>query len=161
MRCAIACLLVGSLVMVGCNNESPKGGPGVSGTHKATTTTTTSDGSKTTTTTTEHKTDKRDTFSVKVPDGQNVTQGKNQEVTISLSRGSDFNQSVKLEIKAPKGLKVEPNNPTIKAGENSVKVLIQAEDGAAVGRQLITVVATPESGAPTSVEMPVDVKQKS
>jgi uncharacterized membrane protein len=189
MRLTLASFLVLAVALTGCNRESPRGGPGAG--KGTTTTTTKSSGTpstmppttttkndetgtrKTTTTTTttttkddtaDNKNDRdnrRDTFTIKVPEGQNVTQGKNQEVNISISRGGDFKQNVKLDLKAPAGLKVQPAHPMIKSGENSVKVLIEADDNAPVGRQNITVTGTPDTGAATSVEMPVDVKKRS
>ena len=146
--------LIVTLVLVGCDRESPKGGPG----SKAVTITTTKpDG-----TTTQQKTENRDeTFAVKVPaGGTNVTQGKREEVTISLTRGDSFKQDVHLKFETPKGIKVVPPTVSIKNGDSKTNVLVEAGENAPVGRQSITITATPESGQATSVNMDIDIKKK-
>ena len=150
-------LLIGAIALVGCTRESPKGGaPG----DKKVTTTTTRDGA--TTTTTKKQTDASDReFSVKVPSGAtNVTQGKQKEVTISLSRGSNFKEPVKVKIEAPAGIKVVPAETTIPADDNKAKVVVEAAPDATVGRHTVTVTGIPETGNSTSVDMDIDVKKK-
>ena len=162
----VGVLGIGLLTLAGCNRESPKGGPGTASANKSTTTTTThnkDNGESMTKSTETTKLDpdaRRNTFTIKVSEHQNVTQGKNQEVNISLSRGADFKQNVKLSFKAPAGLKVDPSAATVKSDQDSAKVLIEATDTAAVGAQVITVTGTPETGDATSVDLHVDVKKK-
>jgi len=188
MRLSLVGLLVVALTLVGCSRESSKGGPGAKvakGTGTTTTTTPSTAPSTTTpsttttkiettppppvgttkTETTTKKTDttaaKNDTFSIKVPSGAtNITQGKNQEVTVSVNRGSAFKQSVKLSFKAPEGIKITPPDASVKSGENDIKVLVQVGDNVPVGKQTITVTGTPDTGDATSVNMDIDVKKK-
>ncbi len=157
MRAFHASLLVGAAVaLMGCTRESPPGGPGAKTT---TTTKTTTDG---TIKTTEQQTEKRDEiFKVEVPKGgTNVTQGKSEKITISLSRGDNFNETVNLKFAAPAGLKVVPPDVSIKRGETKTNVTVEAADDAMVGRHSITVTGSPESGKSTSVNMDIDVKKK-
>jgi hypothetical protein len=175
MKTVHIAMLVGALGLVGCTRESPKGGPGATNTgptttaskdtQKTTTTTTpTDDGktqttTKTTTTTTNDKRD--DTFTVQVPAGAtNVTQGKREEVTISIDRDGDFNEPVHIKFSAPKGITMVPAETSIKTGETKAKVAIEAAADAPVGRHSITVTGSPQTGASTSVKMDIDVKKK-
>ena len=152
MKAVYVSMLAGTLALVGCDRESPSGGPGA----KQTTTTTSND--KTTTTTTQNR---NETFKVEVPaGGTNVTQGKRQEVTVSLDRGSDFTQAVKLSFETPAGLKVIPASATIKSGENKTNVFVEVAEDATVGRHSIAVTGSPESGKSASVKMDIDVKKK-
>ncbi len=86
-------------------------------------------------------------------------EGKKENVTISISRGSAFKESVKLQFHAPKGVTVTPAEPVIQAGQNKVTVTIQAASDAPEGKNNIEVKAVPESGKSVSLEMPVQVKQ--
>jgi uncharacterized membrane protein len=89
----------------------------------------------------------------------NVNRGKKEDVTISISRGSAFNENVKLQFHAPKGVTITPAEPIIKAGESKVKVTIQADGSATAGKADIGVNAVPESGKSVSLQMPIEVKQ--
>ena len=117
----------------------------------------------TSTTTTVQKpvvTDKNNTFTLEVPKmTTNVNRGKKENVTISISRGSAFKESVKLQFHAPKGVTVTPAEPVIQAGQNKVTVTIQAASDAPGGKNNIEVKAVPESGKSVSLEMPVQVKK--
>lgn len=142
MKAVHASLLVLSLVLIGCDRESPRGGPGANGPTKSEV--------------------RSETFTVEVPGGgTNVTQGKREEVSISIDRGSNFKQPVKLTFEAPKGLKVVPSSATIKSGDSKTNVFVEAADDATVGRHRINVTGTPESGGKaTSIAMDIDVKKR-
>jgi hypothetical protein len=151
-------LLVGVLALMGCNRESPPGGPGAKTTPGAAKPVP-DDSSKTPPPQAQNR---DETFKVKVPSGgTNVTQGKREEVTISLSRGDNFNDTVHLKFSAPAGLKVVPADVSIKRGETKTNVMVEAAEDAPVGRQTITVTGSPESGKSTSVNMDIDIKKKS
>ncbi len=160
MKIYLVSMLMLGLMVVGCKKESPKGGPGAGTTG---TTTTTSGSGTTSTTTTQTSSDlKDDTFRVLVPSGATgVTQGKREEVTVSLSRGSKFKQAVALTFAPPAGVKIVPSNVTIKGDESKTNVFVEADDTATVGRATISVTGTPETGAAVSVPMEIDVKKKS
>jgi hypothetical protein len=169
--------LAGALAMfalAGCTQESTPGGPGVSNTPARSTTTASStvkaDGNGTTreevATTRETKkpivADKANTFTLEVPRmSTTLDSGKKREVEISISRGTEFNQSVKLEFKAPSGVTVTPAMATIPAGQNKVTVTIEASKEAAAGKSQLEVMAVPETGKSVSLEMPVEVKHAS
>ena len=73
-----------------------------------------------------------DTFKIVVPVlSTAVNQGEVQLVRISVERGAGFKQAVKLEIKAPAGLQVDPDSTTVKLGD---KGDVQAEDHGRQGR---------------------------
>jgi len=138
-----------TLTFAGCNRESPKGGPGADKANKGTTATTGSS-------------DKTETFSIKVPAGHtNVTQGGQQEVSISVSRGSNFDQDVTLTFKPHDGITVTPESWTAKKGDDTGKIVVKAADTATVGTSNIAVTGTPKTGAAATVDLGIEVKKKS
>jgi uncharacterized membrane protein len=153
---AIAAFL---LPVMGCKNESPKGGPGAAGT--AVTTHKSAYGGGTVQTTKIETIDAKDnSFTIKVPSGStDVTQGKNKDVTISIDRGSAFTQDVKLSFKAPEGIKITPADATIASANKDTKVLIEAAADAVPGEKTIEVTGTPTTGKPTSVTFVVKVEK--
>ncbi len=165
MRLFSAAALLGmGIAVAGCSQESGPGGPGVANQPKtSTSTTSTPSGSTSTTTTTANKpvvTDKNNTFRLEIPRmTTSVTRGKKEDVTLSISRGSDFKQNVKLQFKAPNGVTISPAEPTIAAGQDKVTVTIQAAGDAPTGKHNIEVRAIPESGQSVALELPVNVKQ--
>jgi hypothetical protein len=170
MKLASSVALFGMAVaFAGCSQESTPGGPGASSQPRMTTTTTTTKPStstpatsSTSVTTTANKPviiDKNNTFTLKVPEmTTSVNHGKKEDVTISISRGSEFKQSVKLQFRAPKGVTVTPSSAMIPAGQDKVTVSIQATNDAAVGKGNVGVTAVPESGRSVELEMPIQVK---
>ena len=124
-------LPVGMIALVwiaGCQKESPPGGPGASRlTSRDTGTTRTATSVDETAGRTQKTTERvpadpdapdraRDqTFTLKVPSGTtDINRGKNQEVSISLDRGSAFTQTVKLSFKAPAGIRISPADAAIR-----------------------------------------------
>ena len=87
-----------------------------------------------------------------------VKPGEIQTVTISLERGESFKQDVKLEIKAAKGISIDPAKVLVKAGDKpDVQLTITAPKDAALGEYKVSVTGTPTTGEPTSVEFKVKV----
>jgi uncharacterized membrane protein len=162
MKLASAAALFGMVVaFAGCSQESTPGGPGASSQTRTTTSTTTTPSTSKSITTTANKpvADINNTFTLKVPEmTTTVNQGKKEDVTISISRGSEFKQSVKIQFRAPKGVTVTPSEAVIPAGQDKVTVSIQATNDAAAGKSNIEVKAIPESGKSVALEMPVQVK---
>jgi len=163
MRLASAAALFGMVVaFAGCSQESTPGGPGASNATKMNTSTTTTPTSSTSVTTTANKpvvTDKENTFTLKVPEmATTVRPGKTEELTISISRGSAFKESVKIHFRAPKGVTMTPAEPVIPAGQDKVSVTVQSTKDAPVGKTHVEVTAIPESGRSVSLEMPIEVK---
>ncbi|QEL20848.1 COG1470 family protein [Limnoglobus roseus] len=127
----------GLLVATGCNQSSPGG-------HAETKSTTKSG----------------DTFTLKAPTlATTIKQGDKQTITLTVDRGSDFKQNVKLSTGAPKGLKVDFANTTVNSSDKAdVSVSITADKDAPVGDHTIKVVGKPDSGTDTSVDVKVKVE---
>lgn len=135
------------LFTAGCNRESPKGGPGADKANKGTNTS----GSN----------DTANTFSINVPSGNtNVTQGEQTEIGVSISRGSNFTQDVKLTFKAPEGVQVVPDTVTAKKGGDDAKITVKAADTATPGTTNLKVTGTPATGNPVSVDLGIEIKKK-
>jgi len=101
------------------------------------------------------------TFKISLPTFETgLKQGEKKSVRISISRGKNFDQDVKLDFgKLPTGITVTPTMPTIKHGENDVEVNFEAAKDAALGDHTVNVTATPKDGAATSGEMKIGVKK--
>lgn len=128
-------LSVAVLAMVGCQDKSTTGGPGATG------------GSN------------RDkpmvgqadnTFKLDAPNLKtDIKQGETKSVSLGISRGTNFDQDVALEFgQLPKGIKVNPANPAIKAGDKNVQLNIEAAKDAAVGEHNIQVTGKGAKGGP-------------
>jgi hypothetical protein len=159
--------------LAGCTQESTPGGPGVSNAPKATTKTTESTKTDSNGTTrqevaTTHETrkpeviDKTETFTLHAPRmATTLDTGKKKEIEVSISRGKEFTQSVKLEFKPPAGVMVTPAMATIPAGQDKVTVTVEATKDAAIGKTQVQIMAIPESGKSVSLEIPLEVKHAS
>ena len=103
-----------------------------------------------------------DTFRVVVPAmTTGVKQGEVQTVRVSVERGEGFKQRVKLEVKAPTGLQVDPESTMVKPGDKGdVQLAITAAEDAPLGDQKIMVKGTPDKGEPAEVEFKVTVSAK-
>lgn len=104
-----------------------------------------------------------DTFNMTVPAlSTDVKQGEIALVRVLVNRGSGFKQSVKLEVKAPKGLDVYPDSTTVKPGDKDggVQLKIKAAQDAPLGPQKLIVLGTPDVGEAVEVEFKVTVSAK-
>jgi uncharacterized membrane protein len=99
------------------------------------------------------------TFKLMIPSSTTtVKQGEAQTVKVSLERGAGFKQGVKLDLKVPTGLTVEPDGTTVKAGDKGeVQLTIRAAKDAALGDQKIMVKGTPDQGEAVEMELKVAV----
>jgi hypothetical protein len=87
-----------------------------------------------------------------------IKQGETASVTISLNRGEQFKRDVTLEIKASKGISVEPTKALVRGNEKAdVALRITAAKDANLGEYKIFVKGTPETGEATSTEITVKV----
>jgi uncharacterized membrane protein len=87
-----------------------------------------------------------------------LQQGEVQNVTVSLERGEYFKQDVKLQIKAAKGISVEPTSVIIKASDKpDVQLRITAAQNAAIGEYNVSVKGIPKTGESTSTAFTVKV----
>ena len=90
-------------------------------------------------------------FRIAVPTfNTEVKQGELQTVVVSVQRDSLFKKEVKLQVKAPKGISVEPTSFTVKASDKpDVQLQIAAPKDAALGEYkiLVKVKGTPDRGS--------------
>ena len=103
-----------------------------------------------------------DTFTLKVPSmSTSVKQGEVQTVRLTLDRGVDFKERVKLETKAPPGLSVDPSSATIEPGDKGdVQLKVTAATDAPLGECKILVKGTPDKGGPTDTEIKITISAK-
>lgn len=87
-----------------------------------------------------------------------IKQGDRQTVTVTLNRDKYFKQDVTLRSTSTSGISVEPSTLLVRASESpDVQFQVKAPADAALGEYLVHVVATPETGAPTSKNFTVKV----
>jgi uncharacterized membrane protein len=99
-------------------------------------------------------------FELKLPGSTGINQGETKTVTVSISRGKNFDQDVKLDFSgAPTGVKVTSANSSLKASEKSVDVTIAAAADASLGEHTIKVTGTPGTGSGTSGEFKINIKK--
>ena len=103
-----------------------------------------------------------DTFKIVVPAmATDVKQGELQTVRVTLERGDGFKQKVKLELKAPAGIEVDPKDATVQPGDKGdVQVKITAAKDAPLGEHKIMVKGTPDKGESTETEFKITVAAK-
>jgi hypothetical protein len=92
-----------------------------------------------------------------------IKQNNKESVKITLNRGSDFKQDVKLSVAPVDKLKLELNKDVIKASEASpaeFTVTVTPDANAPVADHKVIVTGTPASGGtPTTVEFTVKVAE--
>ncbi len=87
-----------------------------------------------------------------------IKQGDRQTVTVSVLRGKYFKQDVTLQATAPKGISVEPSKAKVEASASpDVQFQVRVDRNAPLGNYNVRVVATPATGAPTSMSFAVEV----
>ncbi len=103
-----------------------------------------------------------DTFRIGVPAlATDIKQGELQTVRLTLERGGGFKQRVKLEVKAPAGIEVDPKDATVQPGDKGeVQLKITAAQDAPIGEHKILVKGTPDKGEPTETEFKITVSAK-
>ena len=163
MRKLIGILAVAFLGLTGCSRESEPGGPGVT---QGGPVPVTEDVREAREELQEARQEARAeageerTFTLSVPTGTDVERGNRQPVEISIDRGDEFDQAVKLQFQSPAGFRVLPDEVKIQAGEESANVLIEAAPDAPIGERTVTVTGIPETGAAVAVGMPVEVQER-
>ncbi len=103
-----------------------------------------------------------DTFRIVVPAmAAGVKQGEVQTVRVVLERGKGFKQGVKLEVKAPEGVQVEPKETIVQPGDKGdVQLKITVAKDAPIGEHKILVKGTPDKGEATETEFKLTVSAK-
>jgi len=101
-----------------------------------------------------------DTFKLAVPLlATAVKQGEVQTIKVSIDRDNGYQQAVKLEVKAPTGLKIDPESATIKPGDKGeVQLTITAAKDAPLGDQKVIIKGTPDKGQTMEKEYTITVK---
>jgi hypothetical protein len=105
---------------------------------------------------------KEGTFSLGVPNlSTKITQGESKNIKISLHRGKNFDQDVKLSFtNVPKGVTIEPADPAIKTSDTETTITVKAADDAAVGDHTISVSGQPATGAAATSEFTISIRKK-
>lgn len=161
------------IAVTGCRENVP-GGPGAtpsttpttpttpSTTPNSTTPGTTTPGTTPNTTTTNTTTDSTQTFTLSAPAlATHVKQGESAEFSVSINRGSRFDQQVTLEFPdVPAGVTIEPAAPKIPAGTDEVTVRVLATETAAAGNYNVVIVGHPATGADARSEVKITVDSK-
>jgi hypothetical protein len=134
--------LAAILAIAGCNQGTP-GGPGA-----------TKDNTKL------NQADS--TFNLSVPVlASSVKQGNQIEATVGINRAKNFAEDVSLKFAdVPKGVTVEPANPSIHHGDTSAKIKFTAIDDAPLGDFKIKVIGHPDKGSDAQVEFKLEVSAK-
>lgn len=87
-----------------------------------------------------------------------IKQGETESVTVTLHRGDYFKRDVKLDIRASKGISVEPTEAWVRGSEKpDVHLRITVAKTADLGEYKIFIKGTPETGEATSTELTVKV----
>jgi len=105
----------------------------------------------------------KDTFSITVPvTSTDIKQGQSALVRVVVNRDEGFKQSIRLEVRAPVGLDVDPNTVTLRLDEreSDVPLRIMADNNARTGAYKILVIATPDIGSVVEAEFQVNVIAK-
>ena len=100
-----------------------------------------------------------DTFNLSVPlTSTSLQQGGQTEATIAINRAKNFDEDVTLHFAdVPQGVTIEPASPAIKHGDENVKVMFKAGDGAALGDFTVKVTGHPTNGSDALVDFKLGV----
>lgn len=90
-----------------------------------------------------------------------LKQGETKEVTIGISRGTNFDKDVGLKFEdVPKGVTFDPATPKIKHGDKNASFKVKAADDAAIGDFKVKVLGHPTAGAEAEDGLKITVKKK-
>ena len=103
-----------------------------------------------------------DTFNLTVPTfSTKIKQEESKEVTIGIKRGKNFDEDVALKLEGlPKGVTVEPAEPTIKHGDKDAKLTFKAAADAALGDFTVEVTGHPEKGGDATNKLKLTIQAK-
>jgi uncharacterized membrane protein len=103
-----------------------------------------------------------DTFRLVVPTlATDVKQGEMQTVRVVVERCDAFKKGVKLDLRAPTGVQVDPSGTTVQPGDKGdIQVKISVAKDAPIGEHKILVKGTPDKGEPTETEFRITVSAK-
>jgi uncharacterized membrane protein len=90
-----------------------------------------------------------------------IKQGDSESTKVTVERGKDFHQSVRLEAKAPDKVHATLDRNLVKDGESpDVNVRIHPNEDAAPGDYKVLVSASTDNGKSTNLELTVKVTKK-
>jgi hypothetical protein len=144
MKSAFVGLLVAALVAAaGCDGKDSPGGPGAT-----------------------NPTGKQplygqadNTFNLTAP-STGLKQGETKAVSISIKRGTNFQDDVALEFTdVPQGVSLEPASPVIKHGDKATEVTLKAAADASLGDFKVKVTGHPTKGGDGSTELKIAVTE--
>lgn len=103
-----------------------------------------------------------DTFNLSVPVlATAVKQGETKATAISIKRGTNFDEDVKLTFSSlPRGVTFDPASPVIKRGDTEGRVTVTAADDASLGDFTVRVTGHPTQGADASNEFDITVAKR-
>ena len=105
--------------------------------------------------------DADNTFRLDLPNlTTEIKQGESQVVSVGITRQDNFDQDVALEFQdLPKGVVIEPEKASIKAGEKEAQITLKAAKDAALGDFTINVIGKPTKGANATNKLNITVEQ--
>ena len=106
--------------------------------------------------------DKASQFTINGPaTSTSIKRGETNTVALTVNRGSDFKQDVKLKVEAPAGVLVEPSSLVVKSGEKGdVNIKVAVATDATPGEHVIHVTGTPDTGKVTTLDLKLSVPEK-
>jgi uncharacterized membrane protein len=106
--------------------------------------------------------ERRDSFVLKGPSTTaTIEAGEVRTVNLTVERGKDFQQTVRLAVEAPTGIAPEIEHKEVRPSESGeVPLKIAVDKNAAPGKHTIHVTAAPEKGNATALDIPVNVKNR-
>jgi uncharacterized membrane protein len=142
-RTTLTMLAAGAMAIVGCENKSPPGGPGTAASNSGRTAGTPDN-----------------TFRISAP-GVTLKQGETKAITVSVTRGVNFDQDLKLEVmNGPQGVTFKFDDSTLRASAKEAHLTIEASNEAALGEHKVAIKATPaREGAATNTEIKIEIKK--
>jgi len=101
-------------------------------------------------------------FELSVPKlSTHIKQGASDVVTISINRGKNFDEDVALTFSdVPDKVTLDPKAPTIKKGDENVKVTVKVADDAGLGDHDIKVTGKPTQGPEAAKTFKITVEKK-
>jgi uncharacterized membrane protein len=100
-------------------------------------------------------------FTLSLPTGTtDIKQGDKKTVTITVNRGKDFKQAVKLKVDALDKVGASLSKDSVgPADANEVALTLDVGKEAAPGEYKVKVTGTPETGTPTAQDFTIKVEK--
>lgn len=100
------------------------------------------------------------TFNLTAP-SVSVKQGETASDTITIKRGTNFDQDVALTfVDLPKGITLDPSGPSIPSKATDAKFNVTASDDAALGEFTVKVIGHPANGSDATNQFKITVAKK-